>query len=95
MTLGSPTIASSRVFRKFTGVGIGEYAHRLRIREACEFMLDPEQSPADISCDLGFADQSHCTRTFHGITGTNPGVFRGMLSKSAITSVASRRRLPF
>ena len=58
-------------------------------------MLDPEQSLADISCDLGFADQSHFTRTFNGITGTSPGVFRGMLSKSAITSAASLRRLPF
>lgn len=85
----------SRLFREFTRVGIAEYVHRLRIREACERMLDPEQSLADISCDLGFADQSHFTRTFHGITGTSPGVFRGMLGKSAITSAASLRRLPF
>jgi|SRR6516165_6059104 len=85
----------SRVFRKFTGVGIGKYMHRMRLREACQRMLDPEQSLADISCDLGFADQSHFTRTFHHITGTSPGVFRGMLSKSAITSAASLRRLPF
>ena len=85
----------SRAFRKFTGIGIGEYVHRLRIREACERMLDPEQSLADISCDLGFADQSHFTRTFHGITGRSPGAFRGMLSESAITSVASRNRRPF
>ena len=67
----------SRVFRKFTGVGIGEYVHRLRIREACELRLDPEQSLADISCDLGFADESHFTRTFHGLTGTSPGVSGG------------------
>jgi len=85
----------SRVFRKFTGTGIGEYVHRLRIREACERMLDPEQSLADISCDLGFADQSHFTRTFHNITGASPGAFRGILSKSAITSPASLNRLPF
>jgi len=58
-------------------------------------MLDPEQLLADISCDLGFADQSHFTRTFHAITGRSPAAFRGMLSHSAITSVASLNRLPF
>ena len=66
----------SRVFRRVTGMGIGEYVHRLRIREACERMLRPQASLADISCDLGFADQSHFTRTFHGITGTTPAAFR-------------------
>ena len=80
----------SRVFRRFTGKGIGEYVHRLRVREACERMLDPEASLADISCDLGFADQSHFTRTFHGITGTSPGVFRAMLARHTVTSAASR-----
>jgi AraC-like DNA-binding protein len=58
-------------------------------------MLNPKQSLADISYDLGFADQSHFTRKFQGITGESPGAFRGMLSKSAITSVASLSRLPF
>ncbi len=66
----------SRVFRRITGKGIGEYVHRLRIREACERMLNPEHSLADISCELGFADQSHFTRAFHAITGTSPGAFR-------------------
>ena len=66
----------SRVFRRITGKGIGEYVHRLRIREACERMIKPEASLAEISCDLGFADQSHFTRTFHSITGTSPGAFR-------------------
>ncbi|HVP54574.1 MAG TPA: AraC family transcriptional regulator [Candidatus Eisenbacteria bacterium] len=79
----------SRVFRKFTGRGIGEYVHRLRIREACERMLDREASLANISCDLGFADQSHFTRIFHGITGFNPGAFRAMLLREAIRSARS------
>jgi AraC-like DNA-binding protein len=65
--------------------------------EACERMLNPKQSLADVSYsyDLGFADQSHFTRTFQGITGESPGAFPRMLSKSAITSVASLSRLPF
>jgi AraC family transcriptional regulator len=80
----------SRVFRRFTGKGVGEYVHRLRIRQACERMLDPEWSLADISCELGFADQSHFTRTFHSITGARPSGFRAMLAGQAITSPASR-----
>ena len=79
----------SRVFRRFIGKGIGEYVHRLRIREACELMFDPEQSLADISCETGFADQSHFTRTFHSITGSSPGAFRALLNRQPITSLAS------
>ena len=79
----------SRVFRRFTGKGIGEHVHRLRIREACERMLNSDASLADISCQLGFADQSHFTRTFQSIAGTSPGAFRARFSQRSITSAAS------
>ena len=85
----------SRVFRRFAGRGIGDYVHRLRVREACERMLDPRLSLADISMDLGFADQSHFSRTFRDITGTTPAVFRVMLERQAITSRASQSLRPF
>ena len=77
----------SRMFRRFAGRGIGEHVHRLRVREACERMLSREASLVDISCDLGFADQSHFTRTFHSITGTTPAAFRAMLAQQSITSI--------
>lgn len=80
----------SRVFRRFSGMGIGEYVHRLRVREACERMLGREASLADISCSLGFADQSHFTRTFHSIAGTTPAAFRALLAANDITSAASQ-----
>ena len=79
----------SRVFRRITGKGIGEYVHRLRIREACERILNPEISLADISCELGFADQSHFTRTFHAITGNSPGAFRAHMGSRSLISAAS------
>jgi AraC family transcriptional regulator len=66
----------SRVFRKFAGQGIGEYVHRLRIRAACEQMLAPELSTAEISLTSGFADQSHFTRSFRRLTGITPSAFR-------------------
>jgi AraC family transcriptional regulator len=85
----------SRVFRRFNGRGIGEYVHRLRIREACERMLNPEASLADISCDLGFADQSHFSRTFLAITGRTPAAFRATLARESVTSLASLCHRPF
>jgi AraC family transcriptional regulator len=70
----------SRVFRRCMGNGIGEYVHRLRIRAACEQMLAPEVSMAEISLAAGFADQSHFTRAFRKATGMTPGWFRLQVS---------------
>ena len=85
----------SRVFRRCVGKGIGDYVHRLRVRQACELMLDSEASLADISFELGFADQSHFSRAFRSITGRTPAAFRGMLARHAITSRASQSLRPF
>jgi AraC family transcriptional regulator len=76
----------SRVFRKFVGDGIGEHVHRLRIRAACEQMLTPEISTAEISLATGFADQSHFTRVFRKVTGITPAAFRVQLSRTAAKS---------
>jgi AraC family transcriptional regulator len=72
----------SRIFRRCQKIGIGDYIRRLRVRSACEKMLDPEASLADISFDTGFADQSHFTRTFAGLTGMSPNRFRQLLAKA-------------
>jgi AraC family transcriptional regulator len=70
----------SRVFRRWRGEGIGEYVHRLRIRAACEQMLAPQRSLAEISLATGFADQSHFTHAFHRISGITPGAFRRLVT---------------
>jgi AraC family transcriptional regulator len=72
----------SRVFRRCAGEGIPEYVHRLRVRTACERMLDPYASLAEISLGTGFADQSHFTRSFRKITGLTPAVFRSTLLRA-------------
>lgn len=71
----------SRVFRRCTGEGIGEYVHRLRVRVACEQMLAPETTLAEISLATGFADQSHFTRAFRKVTGMSPGAFRALSAR--------------
>jgi AraC family transcriptional regulator len=79
----------SRSFRKFSGYGLGEYLRRLRVRHACELMLDSRRSLADISFAAGFADQSHFTRACKEITGASPGVLREIVSGGGATSVAT------
>jgi AraC family transcriptional regulator len=69
----------SRAFRKYLSAGIGEHVHRLRVRDACEQMLEPGISLAEISLSTGFADQSHFTRAFRRVTGMSPGCFRQCL----------------
>jgi AraC family transcriptional regulator len=73
----------SRVFRRCVGQGISEYVHHLRARAACEQMLSPETSLADISFSTGFADQSHFARSFRSITGITPAVFRSTLLRQS------------
>lgn len=69
----------SRVFRRCTREGIGEYVHRLRIRAACERMLQPDVTLTDVALEKGFADQSHFTRVFRRVTGMSPGAFRTLI----------------
>jgi AraC family transcriptional regulator len=76
----------SRVFRKWMGQGIGEYVHRLRIRAACEQMLQSEMPIAEIGVAAGFADQSHFTRSFRRVTGMSPARFRDMVAQQASSS---------
>jgi len=72
----------SRVFRRCVGEGVSEYVHRLRVRTACERMLEPQASLAQLSFSTGFADQSHFTRSFRRITGMTPAAFRSLLCRS-------------
>ena len=67
------------IFRRSVGEGIGDHIHRLRVRTACERLLDPHASLAEVSFATGFADQSHFTRSFRRITGMTPALFRSVV----------------
>jgi AraC family transcriptional regulator len=66
----------ARAFKKT----IGQSAHRWlldrRLDRARELLLHSTRPISEISEQLGFADQSHFTRTFARVYGTTPGVFR-------------------
>lgn len=66
-----------RAFRHHYHVTPGEFVRRLRIEEACRRLrTDPALSLSTLARDLGFADQSHFSRTFRKIVGSSPGSYR-------------------
>lgn len=74
----SPT-RLARAFRESYGCSVGQYVHRLRVREACRQLARPDRSLSSIATATGFADQSHLTRIFRRYTGTTPGRYRERL----------------
>lgn len=74
----SPT-RLARAFRGRYGCSVGQYVHRLRIREACRQLARSDRSLSSIATVTGFADQSHLTRIFRRHTGTTPGRYRERL----------------
>ena len=68
------------VFRRFYGCSLGEYARRRRLDAARCRVADPDVPLSRIALELGFADQSHFTRTFRRFTGMTPGQYRTFLA---------------
>jgi AraC-like DNA-binding protein len=63
-----------RLFLEEKGVSPHEYSMQQKIKKARE-LLSKGHSIAGVAFDLGFADQSHFTRSFKKATGTTPGAF--------------------
>ena len=70
----------SRVFRAAYRQTLGECLNQFRVRFAME-QLAGEIPLSDLALAAGFADQSHFTRVFCGLTGTTPGRFRLLVQK--------------
>lgn len=75
----------SRLFTQLTGSGVSRYRNQVRVAEALERIDGGETSLAAIASDLGFADQSHLTRTIKAISG------RARLPASPCVSQATQR----
>jgi AraC-like DNA-binding protein len=58
----------SRVFRIAHRQTIGEYVQQLSITYACKELAIPENDLVSVALSAGFADQSHSTSVFKGIT---------------------------
>jgi AraC family transcriptional regulator len=80
--VGVHPIHLARVFRKFQHCTIGEYTRQLRIECARNRMIASDESLAEIALSVGFADQSHFSRSFKRVTGMSPSEFRWTLRRS-------------
>ena len=71
--LGSHHLA--RVFKQEVGIAPHAYQVQLRIQRAKD-LLRQGWSLVYVAASLGFADQSHFTRTFRRFVGVTPGYYR-------------------
>jgi AraC family transcriptional regulator len=65
----------ARQFRARTGESPMGYLLRTRVERAKTLLLDSRARVVDVSAELGFADQSHFTRTFRRMVGMPPSMY--------------------
>ena len=73
----------SRVFHAHTGHTIAQHRMLLRSRAALHRIAEGEDSLARLAAEVGFADQSHLTRTIRRQTGYSPTQLRRLLGGDA------------
>ena len=66
----------SRVFRQQTGMSIGVFARKHRVRVALEQLANTALPLSAIAAQSGFADQAHMTRAVCASTGLTPTAYR-------------------
>jgi AraC-like DNA-binding protein len=65
-----------RIFAATLGVTPHQYLLRSRLRHAARRLADDDAAVTEIAYDVGFADLSNFTRTFHRAAGVSPLKFR-------------------
>ncbi|GAB2627593.1 helix-turn-helix transcriptional regulator [Streptomyces capparidis] len=66
----------SRAFTRELGVSLTRYRNRVRVSAALDRLEAGETRLGVLAADLGFADQSHLTRTIRDHLGTTPTALR-------------------
>ncbi|GAA3407739.1 helix-turn-helix domain-containing protein [Paenibacillus hodogayensis] len=66
----------SRIFKEATGTTINDYLIHLRIKRACELLLQPKYSLEDICREIGYSNVSYFSKLFKSRMGHTPGQFR-------------------
>jgi transcriptional regulator of acetoin/glycerol metabolism/AraC-like DNA-binding protein len=65
-----------RAFKTSVGMPPHRYVLEQRVRKAAELLERSDQPLTHIALNLGFADQSHFSRSFHALVGLTPSQFR-------------------
>lgn len=79
--LGVSPYRLSREFQALVGVPLTRYRNRLRVGQVLDRLEAGAESLADVSAELGFADQAHLTRTVRAHLGHTPGQLRRLLRR--------------
>jgi AraC-like DNA-binding protein/quercetin dioxygenase-like cupin family protein len=66
----------ARAFRRAFGEPMARYMRRIRVEAAAQRLCEADGPIARIALDVGFADQSHLTRSFVTLLGTTPARYR-------------------
>jgi AraC-like DNA-binding protein len=66
----------SRAFKSSTGLAPHPWLLEARIAKAKQLLLESDRTLPEIALDVGFADQSHFTRTFGRQVGQSPAAWR-------------------
>ncbi|MDR0441172.1 MAG: AraC family transcriptional regulator [Candidatus Accumulibacter sp.] len=75
---GQSVGAFSRYFRKHTGMSFVQYVNTMRIRRACELLIETGMSIADICYCVGYNNVSNFNRHFLKQKGVPPSRFRAL-----------------
>ncbi|KEY49031.1 helix-turn-helix domain-containing protein [Citrobacter amalonaticus] len=67
-----------RIFKKITGLSIGQYVRERRLSEAAKDLLSSHDTILTIALKYGFESQPTFTRAFRKKFGHAPGQFRKM-----------------
>jgi AraC-like DNA-binding protein len=74
----------ARAFRRAYGEPVATYVRRLRVNAAAARLVAERETPISaIAADVGFADQSHLTRSFLRMMGTTPARYRQVSSRQS------------
>lgn len=65
-----------RIFKRLTSQTVTEYHNNFRIKKACEFLADSEDSVAKIAFELGYSNISYFHNRFKRKTGFTPSEYR-------------------
>jgi len=77
--VGVPAARLSCVFRNVYRRSLAEEQRRLRVDYACQRLLEPDASLAEIALEAGFADQPHFCRAFKAAMGMTPAQYRAVM----------------
>lgn len=82
----------ARAFRRYFGIGLGEYARLLRAERARALLRRSDEPLAWVAAETGYADQSHLSRAMRRFLGATPTqVRRGDARLAQVASVQEPR----